>query len=348
MISNPHADSLEPPLGPAADAWILLRRGPKNSIRSESAYAFLREWEPAPTAGSLVDVWTVFLTNRECPWRCLMCDLWKNTLDQAIEPGAIPRQLERALQALAIHPPGSHPMPSVSERHLKLYNSGSFFDRQAIPQADHVAIAQQAAGFARVIVECHPSLVGERVLRFRDDLAGASQAAVAPGLELALGLETAHEASLERLNKRMTVSDFSKAARFLQQNAIALRVFLLVHPPFIPIAEQEAWIHRSIDLAFDSGASVVSLIPTRVGNGALDALRDAGLFREPTLRELEAAFEYGLSLRRGRVLADLWDLERFSKCGLCFGPRRDRIERMNGTQVLEARVRCEKDCDSDA
>jgi hypothetical protein len=29
---------------------------------------------------------------------------------------------------------------------------------------------------------------------------------------------------------------------------------------------------RSIDVAFGSGASVVSLIPTRTGNGAIDAL----------------------------------------------------------------------------
>ena len=35
---------------------------------------------PPPTGGC-VDVATLFLTNRECPFRCLMCDLWKNTLE---------------------------------------------------------------------------------------------------------------------------------------------------------------------------------------------------------------------------------------------------------------------------
>ena len=36
----------------------------------------------APTA-------VVFLTNRECPFRCVMCDLWMNTLDETVPRGAI-------------------------------------------------------------------------------------------------------------------------------------------------------------------------------------------------------------------------------------------------------------------
>ncbi len=68
---------------------------------------------------------TVFLTNRECPFRCLMCDLWRNTLTETVPVGAIPAQIDHALLRL---PPA---------KQLKLYNSGSFFDPHAIPPQDY-------------------------------------------------------------------------------------------------------------------------------------------------------------------------------------------------------------------
>ncbi|MGV2341979.1 MAG UNVERIFIED_CONTAM: hypothetical protein LVR18_51130 [Planctomycetaceae bacterium] len=45
-----------------------------------------------------------------------MCDLWQNTLTETVSPGLIPQQIDFALQRLP-HAP-----------HLKLYNSGNFFD----------------------------------------------------------------------------------------------------------------------------------------------------------------------------------------------------------------------------
>ena len=47
----------------------------------------------------------------------------------------------------------------------------------------------------------------------------------------------------------------------------------------------------SIDLSFSAGASVVSLIPTRLGNGTLEELQRAGEFTPPGLRDLERAME---------------------------------------------------------
>ena len=91
-----------------------------------------------------------------------------------------------------------------------------------------------------------------------------------------MGLETAHPDALERLHKRMTVDGFLLAADRLESLGVALRVFLLVSPPFVPAAEQDEWLLRSIDVALAAGASVVSLIPTRTGNGALEGLAEEG------------------------------------------------------------------------
>ena len=74
------------------DDWILARRPPRNPVSADRPYAFLVEPE-AGTDGEPIDVATIFLTNRECPFRCLMCDLWKNTLESPVVPGQIPGQI---------------------------------------------------------------------------------------------------------------------------------------------------------------------------------------------------------------------------------------------------------------
>ena len=258
-----------------------------------------------------------------------MCDLWRGMLPTRVPAGAIPAQLDFAL---------AHVGPA---RQLKLYNSGSFFDAGAIPPAEHDALAERVRSFERVIVECHPTLVGASCLRFRDRLAvGLGEGKRGPELEVAMGLETVHPEALERLNKRMTLDQFARAAAFLAQHQIAMRAFVLVQPPFVPREEAVAWAARSVDFAFACGASVVSLIPTRAGNGALDALQAQGVFTPPTLAALEAAAAYGLGLGRGRVFADLWDLERFATCRACFPRRRERLQVMNTRQELPPPVLC--------
>ena len=179
-----------------------------------------------------------------------------------------------------------------------------------------------------MIVESHPSLIGRHTERFLDALANTP---AAPQLEVAIGLETAHPQALERLNKRMTVDNFSRAASVLADRDVALRVFLLIAPPFVPHDEQEMWLRRSVEVAFSCGASVTSLVPTRAGNGAVEALAAQGCFRAPTLDDIEHSLESALDAAagRGRVFADLWDLERFVACKSCERARRARLEAMN-------------------
>ena len=301
------------------DRWVLEHRPARNLVDPFLPYASSLEEERSAN-GDIISVATVFLTNRECPWRCLMCDLWRNTLMEKVPIGAIPAQIDHALAKLG------------SAQHIKLYNSGSFFDRQAIPVEDYPAIAARLTGFDRVIVESHPSLLGETCLRLRDLLKGQ--------LEVAIGLETAHPRVLSRLNKRMTVEQFSNAAGWLKKNQIDLRVFVLVKPPFLDEEEALLWAKRSIDVAFDCGASVTSLIPTRAGNGAVDELAARGEFSPPQMRTLEAAALYGLGLNRGRVFVDLWDLEKVSSCNLCYSQRRARLNEINLRQSVAPSVHC--------
>jgi radical SAM enzyme (TIGR01210 family) len=215
---------------------------------------------------------------------------------------------------------------------LKLYNSGSFFDARAIPVEDHAAIAIRANAFERLIVENHPALVGEHCLRFRDRLTCR--------LEIAMGLETVHPQILQRLNKRMTLDQFSVAATFLRTHDIDLRVFILVQPPFMREHEALYWAERSLDFAFDCGATAATLIPTRGGNGAMEALAAAGEFSPPRMAIIEAAISYGLAFKRGRVFADLWDADKIRACPVCLKARIARLQQLNLSQIDQAPIIC--------
>lgn len=288
-------------------------------MEADRPYAFLVEPECFEN-GEVGEVATIFLTNRECPWRCAMCDLWRHTLPRPVAPGDIPRQIEFALAHLP------------QARQIKLYNSGSFFDAGAIPPADYLTIAALLRPFERVIVESHPALVGDRCLRFGDLLHTP--------LEVAMGLETAHPGVLEKLNKRMTLEDYGAAAHRLRSHGISLRSFVLVQPPFMAERDALEWSCRSIDFAQECDATVVTLIPTRSGNGAVDELAQLGAFAPPPLGMLEQALEYGLRRRAGRVFADLWDGAAVFCCSLCKAQRLARLQRMNLTQRIESDVSC--------
>jgi radical SAM enzyme (TIGR01210 family) len=304
----------------ARDRWVLAQRPAALLASRVTAAGHGPSWfseAETDAAGRSRDCLTVLLRNPECPWRCVFCDLWQHTAPrgQASEP--IGDQIRRALAETE----------GQGRDWAKLYNAGSFFDAGAIPSAELPGIAELCRPFARVIVECHPTLVRPAVFAFRDQIRPAQ-------LEVALGLETAHPETLAKLNKGITPDDFARAAGLLRNGDVDIRAFVLVRPPFLEPATGLDWVFRSLEFAFAAGASVISLIPTRLGNGALEALAAAGQFVPPTLAELEAALEFGLRLGRGRVFADLWELDRWAASETNFTARRNRLAEMNRRQVV--------------
>jgi len=78
-------------------AWITAQRPSRpTTLDPFKPHGFFLEEELAGS-GQVVNPATILLTNKECPWRCLMCDLWINTTTQTIPHGAIPRQIDYAL-----------------------------------------------------------------------------------------------------------------------------------------------------------------------------------------------------------------------------------------------------------
>lgn len=301
------------------DKWILSHRGKKNPVDPLKPYNYFIEKERT-VSGTIEDVSTIFLSNRECPFHCLMCDLWKNTTDKPVPEGAIPKQIEWALAHLP------------STKHLKLYNSGNFFDRKAIPEQDYERIASLLDNFETVIVESHPKLIDEKSLRFRNMLK--------PELQVAIGLETVHPEVLQKLNKKMKLADFKRSVKFLSSNGISSRAFILLRPPFLSESEGVSWAKKSIYYAFKTGVTSCTVIPVRSGNGALDALAANNYFEQPDIRSLEEVIEYGIELNEGLVFSDLWDIGLFSSCDKCIDQRRRRLVEMNLYQKKITPVKC--------
>ena len=309
------------------DAQILAARPDKNPVDPRRPYACLLE-EEYSDRGYLEKVATIFLTNRECAFRCLMCDLWRNTTDDSIARGDIPAQIDFAVQELGIEAA----LATGEIGHVKLYNSGNFFDAKAITRQDWPFIAERLASCQKTIVENHPRLCNDECLRFRDHLSGK--------LEIALGLETVHPEVLPRLNKQMTLVDFQRATEFLLGQGIDVRAFILLKPPSLDEEEGVEWAIRSLEYAFEIGVQCCSIIPTRSGNGVMEQLQARGIFQPPQVRSMERVLEAGLQMQKGRVFMDLWDAEQFCSCPKCGSARLQRLERMNKRQQIEPSVEC--------
>jgi archaeosine synthase beta-subunit len=296
-------------------------RPPKELLDAEKPYFFLNE-EEIQDDGRLHSVNTIFLTNKECPFKCVMCDLWRHTLDEPTPDGAIPKQIKFALERL--------PQASV----VKLYNSGNFFDGAAIPRKDYQKIAELLSNYQHVIVENHPKLIGPFITEFKEMLNGS--------FEIAMGLESIHPEVMPKLNKQITKENFQKASKVLIDNGISLRAFILLNPPFLKgVEENKKWCLKSVEFAFDTGASACSIIPTRDGNGIMEKLKDKGDFELPTLNSLEEVFDEALKLGRGRVFCDVWDLQKFTECSKCFDERKTRLDAMNKSQTVLPKINCE-------
>ena len=251
----------------------------KNYVDETKANGFFQE-EELTRSGAIEKHNVILTTNKECSFKCVMCDLWKNTLDYRVGNGVIATQVKNALYEL----------PRAN--HLKLYNAGSFFDRQSIPKQDTFEIADEIEEYETLIVEAHPKLIGTPCFEFAEYLK--------PQLEVAMGLETVDPKVLPRLNKNMTLDDFERATTKLLDRDIFVRAFILLRTPWQTEEEGVHWAKESIDFAQRIGVECCTVIPTRPNEGMEN-------FEPPLRGSLDEVVAYGQSKNKGRVFGDSWD-----------------------------------------
>jgi len=293
---------------------ILRRRGPKEVVDPWAIPTVVTDQEP-DGSGNVRSASSVFLIGKECPFRCLMCDLWQQTLDVPTPTGALVRQLDLALSQI------------THRQVIKLYNASNFFDAAAVPSADWEELLKRLNEFETVVVENHPRLVGRQVREFSQRLTGR--------LQVAMGLETSDPEILQWLNKGMSLADYDRACIQLRDWDISIRSFVLLPAPGVARAQAVQHTLASVQHALALGSQVCSLIPLRAGNGILDELVMQGLVQLPDLELVEQVFQQALECRLDQeqvVLLDLWDLERLAADGQDPGPYRQRLEHWNQLQ----------------
>ena len=276
--------------------------------------AVVTEQEPDEN-GVIKQATTVFLIGKECPFRCLMCDLWKHTTSEPTPPGALVRQLSQVL-------------PQIQHREIiKLYNASNFFDPQSVPLTDRNGLATLVQDFETVVIENHPKLLSNKVPEFAARLNGQ--------LQVAMGLETADERILRWLNKQMTVADYERACEFLIKHGITIRTFLLLPAPGVESTDALSHTVSSVRKALDCGSRVTSLIPLRAGNGVMDWLLNERLVHLPDLSSVANTFASALKLRREkqqRIFLDLWNIETLATTEKHADDLRKQLHRWNMEQ----------------
>lgn len=288
---------------------VINARGERWNVNPDRVNAAFQEveWTTPDTA---VEINTLLLANRECPWRCVMCDLWKGTLTYSVTPEQITHQIRDAIASLPQAP------------WIKLYNSGSFFDRAAIPEKAHAPITQLVQSYDNVIVENHPRLVRPDILDFAGKLDGS--------LEVAMGLESANPEILRRLNKGFDLKQFADSCNLLHRMGIRIRAFVLIYPPWTGNRTQARQdMVDTARFANECGVGTISLVPVRGGDGFLASLEKDGHFREPDMYKIRECASAATSVFDGRLQIDLWDIKRFSRCSHCEGGMIESFEYFN-------------------
>ncbi len=179
------------------------------------------------TPDGVGDSLTIVFNTDGCRWAraggCTMCGYVGESNPGAVDTESLLNQLEHALEHERTERDDECPI-------VKMYTSGTFFDRREIPPEARHRILDSFRD-RRVVVESLPDFVETDVVedavdRVRD-------------LDVAIGLETADDhVRRECVNKYFDYQEFVRAAEVADDAGAGVKSYLLMKPPFV--TEKEA------------------------------------------------------------------------------------------------------------
>lgn len=231
-------------------------------------------WEERDYVEGTVNVGVIILPTLGCAWGrksgCTMCGYAYSSSSNTQREIIV--QFKDAIERLE------------DIEYLKIFNSGSFFDKREISENTATKIFEKINGVTKISnvqVESRPEFIDSTTLEKASKTLSAK-------LEVGIGLETSSDYIRENcINKNFTFDDFKKSVEICKKQGVDVKVYLLLKPPFL--TEREAiddTIKSAID-AYKLGVSRISINPVNVQRYTLvEHLWQRGEYRAPWLWSL--------------------------------------------------------------
>lgn len=165
------------------------------------------------------------LTCRGCEWAskgkgpCTMCNFWIQR-DKNISVDAIIDQFKKEL--------ARYDFKKKQIREIAIFNSGSFFNDNEMPEKARIEITKaiaQLSSVKNVVVESRPEYIEERSVKKLKKILGEKD------LEIAIGLESSDNFIREKvINKGFDLKDFENTVKVIKKTKSKLRVYVLIKP----------------------------------------------------------------------------------------------------------------------
>lgn len=279
--------------------------------------------------GELHDCFTVIFRTKGCTWSstggCSMCGYHADT-NPDIKTDDLLEQLEEAVSRYG------------GQDIVKIYTSGSFFDRDEVPREIALKILSSFDP-EKTLIESRPEFITDKTL---DDY--SSQVNL---MEVAVGLETASDFVRKNcINKGFSYDAYQNAREKVLSGGHTLRTYLLLKPPFLTEEEAVQDMLHSIEKVSEDG-NIISINPTNIQRGSLvHHLWRRRMYRPPwiwsiidILRRAESnspllISNAGMGSKRGA-----------HNCGGCEGKLINKINEFNKTQDISSLDDIESMCD---
>ncbi|MFW9777312.1 MAG: archaeosine biosynthesis radical SAM protein RaSEA [Candidatus Heimdallarchaeota archaeon] len=233
------------------------------ALQKEDAHQKLWDkFEKGPGFNTL----TVVIPTRGCSWAlsgnggCSMCGYVNDSSrDQPIPSERILRNIRNQLLE-------NHEEKPI---HLKIYNSGSFFDQWDVPKNlrdQLIRLIQETPNVFKLSVESK----SEYILSCFDLIKEAAKQLAPKELEIGIGLESSNDAIIRDCHNKGTSLDvYNQSVQLLRPLGVRIKTYILIKPPFLTEADS---IRDAIQTAIEAakiGTDIISFSPCTVQSGTL-------------------------------------------------------------------------------
>jgi radical SAM enzyme (TIGR01210 family) len=223
----------------------------KARLKKKTSY-----WKEEDTLeGRVVDTGVVLLPTRGCSWGrisgCTMCGYVYDAGD--MNDSKLANVFSETASALG------------DVKYLKIFTSGSFFDRREVSETLSQSIIQviNEMGVEQLQVESRPEYI-------KNDVLSLAVEELDSRLEVGIGLETSSDLVREKcVNKGFSFADYEEAVQICNSQDALVKTYLLLKPPFM--IEREA-ISDTVKSAKDAelaGSTKISINPMNIQNRTL-------------------------------------------------------------------------------